>query len=123
MIQHRAMLKVADNTGAKKLQVIKVLGGYKRRYARVGDIVTVVVKEAIPHTAVKKSEVLHAVIVRTHKETRRSDGTYIRFDDNAGVIVDKKSKEPKGTRIFGPVARELRNKGFIKIISLAPEVL
>ena len=117
------MLTVADNTGAKKLQVIKVLGGYKRRYAGLGDIVTVVVKEAIPHGMVKKSEVLHAVLVRTHKETRRPDGTYIRFDDNAGVIVDKASKEPKGTRIFGPVARELRNKGFVKIISLAPEVL
>lgn len=117
------MLKVADNTGAKKLQVIKVLGGYKKRYARIGDIITVVVKEAAPHTMVKKSEVLHAVLVRSHKEVRRTDGTYIRFDDNAGVIVDKASKEPKGTRIFGPVARELRAKGFIKIISLAPEVL
>ena len=117
------MLKVADNTGARKLQLIKVLGGYKRRYAGLGDIVTVVVKEASPHTMVKKSEVLHAVIVRTHKETRRTDGTYIRFDDNAAVIVDKASKEPKGTRIFGPVARELRAKGFVKIISLAPEVL
>jgi large subunit ribosomal protein L14 len=123
MVQHRTMLKVADNTGARKLQVIKVLGGYKRRYAGLGDIVTVVVKEATPHTMVKKSEVLHAVIVRTHKETRRTDGTYIRFDDNAAVIVDKANKEPKGTRIFGPVARELRSKGFIKIISLAPEVL
>ncbi len=123
MVQHRTMLKVADNTGAKKLQVIRVLGGYKRRTAGLGDIVTVVVKEASPHTMVKKSEVLHAVIVRTHKETRRPDGTYIRFDDNAGVIVDMKSKEPKGTRIFGPIARELRSKGFIKIISLAPEVL
>ena len=117
------MLKVADNTGARKLQVIRVLGGYKKRYARIGDVVTVVVKEATPHTMVKKSEVHHAVIVRTHKETRRSDGTYIRFDDNAGVIIDKNTKEPKGTRIFGPIARELRAKGFIKIISLAPEVL
>ncbi|MBI3626645.1 50S ribosomal protein L14 [Candidatus Uhrbacteria bacterium] len=123
MVQHRTMLKVADNTGAKKLQVIKVLGGYKKRYARIGDIITVVVKEAAPHTMVKKSEVLHAVLVRSHKEVRRNDGTYIRFDDNAAVIVDKKSKEPRGTRIFGPVARELRAKGFIKIISLAPEVL
>lgn len=123
MIQHRTMLKVADNTGAKKLQCIRVLGGYKKRYARLGDIITCVVKEAVPHGMVKKSDIVHAVIVRTHKETRRPDGTYIRFDDNAVVIVDKKSKEPKGTRIFGPVARELRAKGFMKIVSLAPEVL
>lgn len=123
MVQPRSMLKVADNTGAKKLQVIKVLGATKVRYARIGDIVTVSVKEAVPHSAVKKGEVLHAVIVRTRKETGRSDGSYVRFDDNAAVIVDKKSKEPKGTRIFGPVARELRSKGFNKIISLAPEVL
>jgi len=117
------MLKVADNTGAKKLQCIRVLGGYKKRYARLGDIITCVVKEAVPHGMVKKSDVVHAVIIRTHKETRRPDGTYVRFDDNAAVIVDKKSKEPKGTRIFGPVAREIRGKGFMKIISLAPEVL
>jgi large subunit ribosomal protein L14 len=117
------MLKVADNTGAKKLQCIKVLGGYKKRYARLGDIITCVVKEAVPHGMVKKSDVVHAVIIRTHKETRRPDGTYVRFDDNAAVIVDKKSKEPRGTRIFGPVAREIRGKGFMKIISLAPEVL
>lgn len=123
MIQHRTMLKIADNTGAKKLQCIKVLGGYKKRYARLGDIVTCVVKEAVPHGMVKKSDVVHAVIIRTKKETRRPDGTYIRFDDNAAVIIDKKSKEPKGTRVFGPVARELRAKGFTKIISLAPEVL
>lgn len=123
MVQHRTMLKVADNTGAKKLQCIKVLGGYKKRYARLGDIITCVVKEAVPHGMVKKSDVVHAVIIRTHKETRRPDGTYVRFDDNAAVIVDKKSKEPKGTRIFGPVAREIRGKGFMKIISLAPEVL
>ncbi len=123
MIQHRTMLKVADNTGAKKLQCIRVLGGYKKRYARIGDIITCVVKEAVPHGLVKKSDIVHAVIVRTKKETRRSDGTYVRFDDNAAVIIDKKSKEPRGTRIFGPVARELRNKGFTKIISLAPEVL
>ena len=119
----RTMLKVADNTGAKKLQCIKVLGGTKRRYAGVGDIVTVSVKEAIPHSSVKKGEVLHAVIVRTRKEIGRKDGSYVRFDDNAAVIVDKKNKEPKGTRIFGPVAREIRNEGFNKIISLAPEVL
>lgn len=102
---------------------IKVLGGYKKRYARIGDIVTCAVKEAVPRGMVKKSEVVHAVLVRTHKETRRKDGTYIRFDDNAAVIIDKKTKEPKGTRIFGPVARELRSQGYQKIISLAPEVL
>ncbi len=123
MIQMRSMLKVADNSGAKKLQCIKVLGGYKRRYAIVGDIITVSIKEAQPHTSAKKGEVVHAVIVRQKKEVRRVDGTYVRFDDNAAVIVDKKSKEPKATRIFGPVARELRAKGFNKIISLAPEVL
>ncbi|MFA5128916.1 MAG: 50S ribosomal protein L14 [Patescibacteria group bacterium] len=123
MIQHRTMLTVADNTGAKKLQCIKVLGGYKKRYARLADIITCVVKVAVPHGMVKKSDVVHAVIIRIRKETRRPDGTYVRFDDNAAVIIDKKSKEPKGTRIFGPVARELRAKGFTKIISLAPEVL
>ncbi len=123
MVQHRSMLKVADNTGAKKLQVIRVLGGYKKRYARLGEIITVTVKEAQPHSMVKKGEVLHAVLVRSRKEKRRKDGTYVRFDDNAAVIIDRKSKEPKGTRIFGPVARELRANGFIKIISLAPEVL
>ena len=117
------MLKVADNTGAKKLQVVRVLGGYKKRYAGLADIVTCVVKEADPRGTVKKSDVVHAVLVRARKETRRPDGTYVRFDDNAGVIVDLKSKEPKGTRIFGPVARELRVKGFAKIISLAPEVV
>ena len=117
------MLKVADNTGAKKLQVIRVLGGYKKRYAGLGDIVTAVVKEAVPHGTVKKSDIVHVVLVRTSKETRRKDGTYIRFDENAAVIVDKKNKEPKGTRIFGPVARELRAHGFNKIVSLAPEVL
>jgi len=123
MVQPESRLKVADNTGAKKLKVIKVLGATKVRYARVGDIVTVSVKEAVPHSSVKKGEVLHAVIVRTRKEIGRPDGSYVRFDDNAAVIVDKKSKEPKGTRIFGPVARELRARGFNKIISLAPEVL
>lgn len=117
------MLKVADNTGARKLQVIRVLGGYQKRYAHLGEIVTCVVKEAVPRATVKKSDIVHVVLVRTHKETRRADGTYIRFDDNAGVIIDKSSKEPRGTRIFGPVARELREKGFTKIISLAPEVL
>jgi len=123
MIQLRSMLKVADNTGAKKLQCIKVLQGYRRRYGYIGDIITVSVKEAIPHSLVKKGQVMHAVIVRTRKETRRKDGSYVRFDENAAVIIDKKSKEPKGTRIFGPVGRELRDRGFTKIISLAPEVL
>lgn len=123
MLQHRSMIAVADNTGAKKLQVIRVLGGYKKRYARIGDVVTAVVKEAVPHSNVKKSDVVHVVIVRTRKETRRNDGSYIRFDENAGVIIDKNNKEPKGTRIFGPVSRELRSLGFTKIISLAPEVL
>lgn len=117
------MMSVADNTGAKKLQVIRVLGGYKKRYARLGDVVTAVVKEAAPHTMVKKSDVVHAVIVRTRKEVRRTDGSYIRFDENAGVIINRASKEPKGTRIFGPIARELRAEGFTKIVSLAPEVL
>lgn len=123
MIQVQTRLKVADNSGAKKVMVIKVLGGYKKRYARIGDVVTITVKDAIPHAMVKKGEVLRMVIVRQKKEIRRPDGSYIRFDDNAGVIIDKETKEPKGTRIFGPVARELRNKGFMKIISLAPEVL
>lgn len=117
------MLNVADNTGARIAQCIRVLGGYKKRYAQLGDIITVVIKDAVPRGMVKKSDVLQAVIVRQHKEVRRKDATYIRFDDNAVVIIDRKSKEPKGTRIFGPVARELRNKGFQKIISLAPEVL
>lgn len=117
------MLDVADNSGAKRLQCIRVLGGYRRRYALIGDIITVVVKEAQPHAPVKKSQVCHAVIVRQKKEIRRPDGSYIRFDDNAAVIIDKKTLDPKGTRIFGPVARELRARGFNKIISLAPEVL
>ncbi|OGY50494.1 MAG: 50S ribosomal protein L14 [Candidatus Buchananbacteria bacterium RIFCSPHIGHO2_02_FULL_45_11b] len=123
MIQLRTMLRVADNTGAKKLQCIKVLRGYQRRYGGLGDLITASVKEAVPHSLVKKGDVVHAVIVRVRKETRRPDGSYVRFDDNAAVIVELKDKEPKGTRIFGPVARELRNKGFNKIISLAPEVL
>lgn len=123
MVQLRSMLSVADNSGAKKLQVIQVLGGYQKRYGHIGDLIVAAVKEAVPHAAVKKSDVVTAVIVRTRKETRRQDGTYIRFDDNAAVIIDKKSKEPKGTRIFGPIPRELRAKGFTKIISLAPEVL
>lgn len=123
MIQHRSMLAVADNTGAKKLQCIRVLDGYKKRYARLGDVITCVVKEAAPRGLVKKSEVVHAVIVRQRKEMRRPDGTYIRFDENAVVIIDRASKEPKGTRIFGPIAREIRTRGFQKIISLAPEVV
>ena len=123
MIQTLTMLHVADNSGAKLLQCIKVNGGYKRRYAYIGDIITASVKNAIPHAGVKKGEVVKAVIVRQRKEMRRPDGSYIRFDDNAAVIVDPKSKEPKGSRIFGPVARELRAKGFNKIISLAPEVV
>lgn len=123
MIQHRSMLKVADNSGAKKLQCIRVLGGYKKRYGIIGDIVTCSVKEAAPHGLVKKGDVVHVVIARLRNNTRRPDGTYIKFDDNAAIIIDRKSKEPKGTRILGPVARELRGKGFQKIISLAPEVL
>lgn len=123
MIQHRSYLQAADNTGAKKLMCIRVLDGYKKRYARIGDVITCVIKEAIPRGLVKDGEIVHAVIVRTRKEVRRKDGTYVRFDDNAAVIIDRKSKEPKGSRIFGPVARELRTKGYQKIISLAPEVI
>ncbi len=123
MIQLESMVNVADNTGAKRMQVIRVLGGYKKRYAFIGDLFTAAVKEAVPHAAVKKGDVVTAVLVRSRKEIRRKDGTYIRFDENSAVIIDKKTKEPKGTRIFGPVARELRAEGFTKIISLAPEVL
>ncbi|MFH1193934.1 MAG: 50S ribosomal protein L14 [bacterium] len=123
MVQLRTMLKVADNSGAKKLQCIKVNGGYKKRFATIGDIITCSVKEAVPYSAVKKSDVVKAVIVRTAKEVRRKDGSYIRFDENAAVLIDMKTKEPRGTRIFGPIARELRAAGFTKIISLAPEVL
>ena len=123
MIQHRTMVTSADNTGARRIQCIRVLGGYQKRYARIGDVIAVSIKQALPHTSVKKGEVAHAVVVRTRKETRLKDGTYVRFDDNAVVLIDKKSKEPRGSRIFGPVARELRQKGFTKIISLAPEVL
>lgn len=123
MVQHRSYITVADNTGAKWLQVIRVHGGHQKRYACVGDVVTAAVKAAAPHGAIKKSDVVHVVLVRSRKETRRPDGSYIRFDDNAGVIIDRKSKEPKGTRIFGPVPRELRDLGYGKIVSLAPEVL
>ncbi|MFN2420728.1 MAG: 50S ribosomal protein L14 [Gemmatimonadota bacterium] len=122
MVQQESVIRIADNTGAKRALVIKVLGGSKRRYARVGDIVVVTVKDALPDGAVKKSDVAKAVIVRTTKETRRRDGTYIKFDENAGVIINDQL-EPRGTRIFGPVARELREKRFMKIVSLAPEVL
>lgn len=123
MIQKQTRLTIIDNTGAKEILCIHIFGGYKRRYAYLGDIIMGTVKKAVPHTMVKKGELVHAVIVRTKKEFRRKDGTYIRFDDNAAVIVDPKTKEPKGTRIFSVVARELRERGFIKIISLAPEVL
>ena len=116
------MLVVADNTGAKRLKVIRVLGNTGRRYARVGDLVVAAVKVAEPRGTVKKGEVVHAVIVRTRKEHGRVDGTAIRFDDNAAVIVEKENRNPLGTRVFGPVAREVRRKGFQKIISLAPEV-
>lgn len=124
MIQVQTYLKVADNSGAKEVQCIRVLGGYKRRYASVGDIIVAAVKTATPHAAVKKSDVVKAVVVRTAKEIRRADGSYVRFDDNACVIItDIEKKDPKGTRIFGPVAREIRKAGFVKIASLAPEVL
>lgn len=122
MIQTRTVLDVADNSGARKVQCIKVLGGSKRKYASIGDIIVVSVKEAIPNAKVKKGEVVKAVVVRTAKEIGRTDGTYIRFDNNSAVLIDNQ-KEPVGTRIFGPVARELRAKKFMKIISLAPEVL
>ena len=123
MIQVQTILKVADNTGAKKVMCLRVLGGYKKRYAGVGEIITATVKEAMPHAAVKKSDVVHAVIVRVKKEISRPNGVRLRFDENACVIIDKEKKEPKGTRIFGPVARELKQRGFLKIASLAPEVL
>ena len=122
MIQMQTMLSVADNSGAKRLQCIKVLGGSRRRTASVGDVIVVSVKEAMPRAKVKKGEVLRAVIVRTAKEIGRSDGSYIKFDDNAAVLINEQ-REPIGTRIFGPVARELRAKRFMKIVSLAPEVL
>jgi large subunit ribosomal protein L14 len=122
MIQVQTELVVADNSGAKRVECIKVLGGTRRRYARVGDIIVVAVKDSIPNSAVKKGTVAKAVIVRTSKEYGRKDGTYIRFSDNAAVIITD-TGEPKGTRIFGPVARELREKKFMRIVSLAPEVL
>ena len=122
MVQTTTTLDVADNSGAKKIMCIRVLGGTKRKYASIGDVIVVSVKEAIPNAKVKKGEVAKAVIVRTKKEVSRQDGSYIRFDTNSAVLVDK-DNEPVGTRIFGPVARELRDKRFMKIISLAPEVL
>jgi len=123
MIQQESRLKVADNTGAKELLAIRVLGGSGRRYAGLGDIIVATVKDAIPGGNGTKGEVVKAVIVRTVKETRRSDGSYIKFDENAAVLIKNKEGEPRGTRIFGPVGRELRDKRFMKIISLAPEVL
>jgi large subunit ribosomal protein L14 len=122
MIQQESMVKVADNSGAKRALVIRVLGGTRRRYAGLGDLVVIAVKDALPNGTVKKSEVARAVVVRTVKETRRKDGSYIRFDENAVVIVNEQG-EPRATRIFGPVARELREKRYMKIVSLAPEVL
>ncbi len=122
MIRQESVLQVADNSGAKSVLCIRVLGGTGKKYARVGDIITVTIKVAVPGGVVKKGQVAKAVVVRTRKETRRKDGSYIRFDENAAVIIND-AKEPVGTRIFGPVARELRDKQFMKIISLAPEVL
>jgi large subunit ribosomal protein L14 len=123
MLQQESRVKVADNTGAKELLTIRVIGGSGRRYAGLGDVIVATVKDAIPGGGVKKGEVVKAVIVRTVKETRRSDGSYIKFDENAAVLIKNKEGEPQGTRIFGPVGRELRDKRFMKIISLAPEVL
>ena len=122
MIQQESMVKVADNSGAKRALVIRVLGGTRRRYAGLGDLVIVAVKDALPNGTVKKSDVARAVVVRTAKETRRKDGSYIRFDENAVVIINEQG-EPRATRIFGPVARELRDKKYMKIVSLAPEVI
>jgi large subunit ribosomal protein L14 len=122
MIQQESIVRIADNSGAKRALVIRVLGGSKRRYARIGDIVVVAVKDALPDGTVKKGDVAKAVVVRTRKEQRRKDGSYIRFDENAAVIIND-AGEPRATRIFGPVGRELREKKFMKIVSLAPEVL
>jgi len=123
MIQSESRLKVADNTGAREILVINVMGGSVRRYGNVGDVVVATVKVATPQGSVKKSDIVRAVIVRSSKEWRRDDGSHIRFDDNAAVILDSDGKNPKGSRIFGPVARELRERGFTKIVSLAPEAL
>ena len=122
MVQQQTVMNVADNTGAKKIMVIRVLGGSRRRFGRIGDLVVASVKEATPNGNVKKGDVVKAVVVRTRKELKRADGSYIKFDDNAGVIINN-NNEPKATRIFGPVARELRAKNFMKILSLAPEVI
>ncbi len=122
MIQQQSRLKVADNTGAREIMCIRVLGGSKRKYAAVGDIIIASVKQAAPNSAIRKGEVVRAVVVRTKKEFGRPDGSHIRFDDNAAVLIDD-SRSPRGTRIFGPVARELRDKGFMRIVSLAPESL
>lgn len=123
MIQQESRLVVADNSGAREILTIRVLGGSKRYYGGIGDIIVATVKSAQPHSGIKKGDVVRAVVVRTTKEYRREDGSYIRFDDNAAVILDGTSKSPRGTRIFGPVARELRDAGFMRIVSLAPEVL
>lgn len=124
MIQHRSMLKVADNSGARILQVIHIFGGSKRKFGYIGDVLNCVVKEAIPTGQVKEGEIVKVVLVRSRKEFKRKDGSYIRFSDNAGVLIDNpKDKNPRGTRIFGPVAREIRDKGFMKISSMAVEVL
>ena len=123
MIQQESRVKIADNTGGRELLVIHVLGGTARRYAHVGDVVVGTIKAATPHSVVKKSDIVKAVIVRTKKEWRREDGSHIRFDDNAVVILDTDGRNPMGTRIFGPVARELREKGFVRIVSLAPEAI
>ena len=122
MIQQETRLKVADNSGAREVLCFKVLGGSRRRYASIGDLIVVTVKQAIPDGMVKKGQVSRAVVVRTRKEVRRSDGSYIRFDDNAAVLINE-DKNPRGTRVFGPVARELRDRNFTKIVSLAPEVI
>jgi large subunit ribosomal protein L14 len=123
MVQHETRLNVADNTGAREILCMHIMGGSQRRYGYVGDVIVATVKQAAPNGSVKKGEVVRAVIVRTAKEYARPDGSYIRFDDNAAVLIDPESLNPRGTRIFGPVARELRDKGFMKIVSLAPEVL
>ncbi|MBN1994943.1 MAG: 50S ribosomal protein L14 [Anaerolineae bacterium] len=123
MIQQESRLKVADNSGAKEILCIQVVGGSHRRYGIVGDVIVATVKQAAPQSNIKKGDIVHAVIVRTTKEIGRPDGSYIKFDDNAAVILDAEGKGPRGTRIFGPVTRELREKGFMRIVSLAPEVL
>ena len=122
MIQQESILRITDNTGAKSALCIRVLGGSKRRYAGVGDVIVATIKDAIPNAEIKKGEIVEAVVVRTAKETRRKDGSYIRFEDNAAVLINQQG-EPRGTRIFGPVGRELREKKYMKIVSLAPEVL